>query len=532
MIAELIRTITKWIRWLRFQRAALWALRGLLMGLAISFVFSLIFVAQARLLRAEFLALVGILSLAVTLSASGIAFFWPVEPLKAARYFDLVFHLDERVSTALELSRGGRTAASEMTQRQLENAVLAARGVQPNQSIPLRMKKLEGLLALVFLLLIGLVWFHGESWFQAAAQARLVERAVAEQEASIEELISQIQDNNSLSEEQKKALTIPLEEALKGLEDNSSLEGSVSVLASTSEKLQALSNPQMQQLAQALKETGSQLAGQEGSPLQSVGQSLSEGNVVAAASELANLDVSNLSQSEAQALANQLESMAQALASTDSGLASQLNSAAEALREGDTAVAQQALNQVAQSLSKAGQQVIFSQTASQAAGQMQQGAGQVLAAGGGQGAGQDGQASAQGEGSGSSQGTQASGQAGAGSGSGSDAGSSSQGSEAGSAPIPQNNAPGDGGETAYEQIYAPTLLGGEDGQLVGLPDSSEDGTVIGEGPSTPSEPGQSLVPYDQVYAQYEQANRQAIENSDVPVQFMQIIRNYFDSLEP
>jgi hypothetical protein len=40
------------------------------------------------------------------------------------------------------------------------------------------------------------------------------------------------------------------------------------------------------------------------------------------------------------------------------------------------------------------------------------------------------------------------------------------------------------------------------------------------------------VPYDQVYSQYEQANRQAIENSEVPVQFMQIIRNYFDSLKP
>jgi hypothetical protein len=491
----------------------------------------LIFLSQARLLRGEFLALVGVFSLAVTLIAAAVAYFWPLEPLKAARYFDLVFHLDERVSTALELSRNGKSSTDEMIRRQLEDAAIAARGIQPDQFLPLRLKKLEGLLALVFVLLIGLLWFQGGSWFQAAQQARAVEQAVAEQKASIEEILSQIQDNNSLREEQKQALTTPLEEALQGLEQNPSLEGSVSVLTSTGEKLQALSDPQMQQLAQTLKETGGQLAGQEGSPLQSVGQALAEGNVLAAASELAKLDVSNLSQSEAEGLASQLESMAQALASTNPGLASQLNSAAQALRKGDPAAAEQALNQAAQSLSQAGQQVTFSQTAGQAAGQMRQGAGQVLAAGGGQQAGQAGQASAQG--AGTNQGGQTDGTGGAGSGSGSDAGSSpSAGSEAGSSPIPQNNAPGDGGERAYEQIYAPTLLGGEDGPAVGLPGSGEDGTVIGEGPSTPSEPGESLVPYDQVYSQYEQANRQAIENSEVPVQFMQIIRNYFDSLEP
>jgi len=531
MISELTGTLAKWIRRLRFQRAALWVMRGLLIGLAISFASGLVFLARARLLRAEFLDLVAVVSLVVSLGASGIAYFWPVDTLKAARYFDLTFHLNERVSTALELNRDGKTAASEMTRRQLEDALAAARRVKPDQSLPLRLNKMEVLLTLVFLLLIGGVWFRGESWFQAAEQARAVEQVVSDQESSIEEIISEIQNNNSLSEQQKESLTKPLEGALKGLAENPSLEGSVSVLASTSEKLQTLSDPQMQQLSQTLKETGDQLAGQEGSPLQSLGQKLSEGNTVAAASELANLDLSNLSQTEADNLAGQLESLAQALASTDSGLASQLNSAAQALRDGNTGAAQQALNQAAQSLSQAGQQVIFSQTAAQAAGQIGQGAGQVLAAGGGQQAEQGGQASAQAGGPGQNE--QTNGMGAGGSGSGQAAGDSpSTGSESGSLPIPQNNAPGDGGESTYEQIYAPTLLGGEDGPLVGLPDSGEDGTVIGEGPSTPSEPGVSLVPYDQVYSHYQQANRQAIENSAVPIQFMQIIRVYFDSLEP
>jgi len=106
------------------------------------------------------------------------------------------------------------------------------------------------------------------------------------------------------------------------------------------------------------------------------------------------------------------------------------------------------------------------------------------------------------------------------------------GNEAGSSPIPQNNGAGDGGKRAYEPIYAPSLLGGEGGPLVGLPQSGEDGEAVGVGPTAPGKEGGSLVPYDEVYAQYEEFNRRALENGQVPLQFMQIIRNYFDALKP
>lgn len=161
---------------------------------------------------------------------------------------------------------------------------------------------------------------------------------------------------------------------------------------------------------------------------------------------------------------------------------------------------------------------------------MQQGAGQVIAAGGGQQqANQAGQGAGAGQGSNQGQGN-GTGVAGAGRGSGT--GDNPTGQEAGSSPIQQGNGPGDGGETSYEQIYAPELLGGEGGTQVDLPGTGEDGEVIGEGPTTPGDPGRSLVPYSEVYSQYEQVNNQAIENGEVPAQFTQIIKNYFDSLKP
>lgn len=535
-IADLNQTLNTWTRRLRLQRALTWALRGWVVGLALSLTLGSLGLYQARLLRNEFLILILSLSLLSPLLFGLTTYLWRIPPLKAARRFDLLFHLEERVSTALELNRHPEHVPPEILHLQLADAVTASRSVNPSRALPLGLPRREGLLTLLLVALIGLVWLQGEKWFTAAQQARAVQHAVEQRSAQIEEIIKQIESNENLTEAQKQALTEPLEAAQQALQNNPSLENSVSVLTSTGEKLQTLSDPQSQAMSEALQEMGNQLSKQAGSPLQSVGQELAQGNIVNAANELSNVDVSVLSSSEQAQLADQLDALAESLQSTNPQLASQLSEAAEALQNGDPLAAQQALNQAAQSMAQAGQQIASSETASQAASQMQQGAGQVLAAGGGQQqANQDGPGNQPGQGQGSNQGSQTAGTSngGSGSGSGSDAGTNETGSEAGTDPIAQNNGPGDGGETSYEQIYAPQLLGGEGGPQVNLPGSDQPGgDVIGQGPTTPGEPGTSTVPYNEVYSQYEQINNQAIESGDIPAQFMQVIKNYFDSLKP
>lgn len=520
-IAELNQPLHTWIRRLRIQRALTWSLRGLIAGLLASLIVGSLLLYQAKILRAEFLTLVLSASLIASILFGLIATLRRIRPLDAARRFDILFHLEERVSTAVELTRLPSRIPPEILDRQLADAVTAARNVNPRRDLPLRTNPREGLIALLCVALTALVWFRGEAMFQAAQQARNVEQAVQEQVTQIEEIIQQIEANDALTDEQKQALTEPLKEAQQALQDNPSLENSVSVLTQTGEQLQELSDPQAQQMGEALQEAGNELANQNGSPLESVGEQLAQGNAVNAATELANIDPSQLSAEEQAQLAEQLSAMAESLQSTNPELASQLNQAAEALQNGDTASAQQALQSAAQSLAQAGQQVASSETASQAASQLQQGAGQVIAAGGGQqasGGNQSGQNSGEGE---------------AGSGSGNGSGESQSGNEAGSDPIAQNNGPGDGGESSYEQIYAPQLLGGEGGEQVTLPPSNPNsGDVIGQGPTTPGEPGESTVPYNEVYSQYQQVNNEAIENGSVPPAFIQIIKNYFDSLKP
>ena len=426
-ITDLSHSLDLWTRRLRLQRAFTWSLRGWILGLVLSLAIGAVGLYRAKLLQNEFLTLIITFSLATPLLVGLTAYLWRISPLDAARRFDILFHLEERVSTAFELNQHPEHIPPELLTRQLEDAVSSARSVEPSRELPLRLQLREGLFALVFIALIGLVWVRGETWFKAAQQASAVQEAVAEQSTKIEEIIKQINANETLTDEQKQALTEPLKQAQQSLQNNPSLENSVSVLTSTGEKLQSLSDPQSQAVSQNLKETGKELAQQNGSPLESVGEDLAQGDVISAASKLGNIDLNSLSSSEQGQLASQLTQMADALQSTNPQLASRLNQAAQALQNGDTASAQQALSDAAQSLAQAGQQVALSQSASQTASQLQQGAGQVIAAGGGgQQANQSGQ-----NGQGTNQGGQNNNSGAAGSGSGNEAGTSQSGERGG-----------------------------------------------------------------------------------------------------
>ncbi len=534
---DLSHTLNGWINWLRLQRAVRWSLRGLIGGLALALVIAVIGMFEARLLRGEFILLVVATLIFGPVLAAAVAYLWPVQPLKAARYFDRVFHLNERVSTALELRHvKGPNQPVELIQKQLTDAAQAARTVRPHKDLPLKLSLREELVALIFVVLLGLSWVQGDAMFQKAQETRAVQQVVNEQTKKIEEILSNVQNNNALTEEQKKALSEPLQQALNELKDNPTKEGAVSALTSAGEKLDALTSPEAEKMAQALKEAGNQAAAQKDSPLQAAGEKLAQGNTTGAASELAEMDVSKLSPAQSEQLAGQLDTMADSVAETNPQLAQNLKDAAQALKDGDTAKAQQALNEAAQSMAQAGQQTAQSQVAGQTAQQMQQGAGQVMASGGGQQPGQ-GQTAQNGNPPQNGQPGQGQQMPGTGNQPGNGTGQQGQGSsqngqgQGGASDNP--NGPGDGGETTYEQIYAPSLLGGKDGTTLNLPTTGgQGGDVIGSGPSQPGDPGASLVPYTDVYQQYDQSNHQAIENGEIPFEFLQAIRNYFDALKP
>jgi hypothetical protein len=93
-------------------------------------------------------------SLSLTLAgfalAVGVAYFWPRSRLAAARYFDRLFGLAERTSTALELARVPALAAPEwMVRDQWADAATFARSVNPAVRLPFRVDRRDVLLLLI-----------------------------------------------------------------------------------------------------------------------------------------------------------------------------------------------------------------------------------------------------------------------------------------------------------------------------------------------------------------------------------------------
>jgi hypothetical protein len=101
-----------------------------------------------------------------------------------------------------------------------------------------------------------------------------------------------------------------------------------------------------------------------------------------------------------------------------------------------------------------------------------------------------------------------------------------------SGPINADNNPDGLGERAYEPVYAPRRIGGQPGgpNLFLEPDAGDAPLIEGE--FAPNAAGESVVPYDQVFAQYQQAANAALDSGRVPLALRDIIRSYFSALEP
>ncbi len=555
MNTGLLTYLNSWIRWSRIRRALVWSFRGLAAGLGLAWILLLFLVLNGRMLAADFVRLLVGLPALMTVIAAATGGLRPVGRLAAARDFDRIFGLDERVSTALELQaddQARRYIPRRLLGQQYDDAVLAARAVRAPRQLPLPLPRRELLLALIFLAASALLWVRGERFFALAEQRRAVEQAIAAEQEELIELIEAIQANPDLTPEQQDALIEPLQEAEQGLSGAGNLEDAVSVLQTTEQRLEELSDQQSLQQSQDLRDAGRRLSQDTGTPLENFGQELAEGDLVSAGNELENLDVDSLSESERQELADQLEAAAEQVQNNNPELAEQLRSAAEAARSGDAAAAEQALSEAAQSLTETAQQAAQAEAAQQAAGEVGQGEqrlvqtgqiGEQVVTGGSPGEGQQGQGQ-QGEGSEGGQGSQGGQQGGSsttpgqepggtGAGQGTSEGSPQVGPPAGEGPIAQDNAPGDGGERGYERIFVPERVGGEGGEQVTLPGSDEPGeTVVGQGSPDPGAPGSGSVPYVEVFPAYDQAAREAIESGVVPPALRSLVRDYFSSLEP
>src|SRR5215210_5109866 len=144
-LREIESRLSDWLVRLRLRDALLWSLRGLTGGLALGLVLSLL----ARLRPFQPVPVLMVFSLSFALAGFGLAlalaYFWPRPRLVTARYFDRLFGLAERTSTALEMAQRPEAAPEWLRRDQWADAAAAVRRVDPRQRLPFVVQRREGL---------------------------------------------------------------------------------------------------------------------------------------------------------------------------------------------------------------------------------------------------------------------------------------------------------------------------------------------------------------------------------------------------
>jgi hypothetical protein len=86
----------------------------------------------------------------------------------------------------------------------------------------------------------------------------------------------------------------------------------------------------------------------------------------------------------------------------------------------------------------------------------------------------------------------------------------------------------------YDTIYSPVRIGGAGGPEVNLQGvvTNPEGDPVREGAFNEDFSGESRVPYNQVFRQYEASMQEALESDYIPILLRDVIKAYFSSLEP
>jgi hypothetical protein len=67
---------------------------------------------------------------------------------------------------------------------------------------------------------------------------------------------------------------------------------------------------------------------------------------------------------------------------------------------------------------------------------------------------------------------------------------------------------------------------------VDIPGEGQGGPATGEGEGGPREGGEALVPYNEIYTDYQAQAASALENSYIPRGLKDYVRAYFGALDP
>ncbi|MBC7815050.1 MAG: hypothetical protein H7175_28085, partial [Burkholderiales bacterium] len=215
--SEFERLVRGWDRRWRGRQALLWLPLSITPGLMLGIVLALISRIRPFLLSDQILMITGA---AVVIGLVGTQLYvWlrPLPSIIAARRFDQLFGLQERVSTALELLAGRITSVDELMRPQLDDAWERARLVNPREKIPfiLQWKAWAGLVVLGVALAILLLLPNPQA--EAVSQNTAQQAAIEEATDDVRDITEEVAMDAALNEEEREELLETLETSTERL---------------------------------------------------------------------------------------------------------------------------------------------------------------------------------------------------------------------------------------------------------------------------------------------------------------------------
>ncbi len=495
------------------------------------------------------LLLIG-LSFTAFLVAMGqlIAWLRPPSLTVLARTGDAALGLEERLTTALELLTGQVDTAPQLRQAQLTDTLAHLRRAPIGDALPLaaspRWTTIVSSVLLALAISLAALAILPNPQDVILQQRHQLDELLKTEIADLQQLQTDLlTEPDPVLAEQIEPITGALAELLQKLESARAERSAGEAMAALSKAKETLTRLDQQRqaqaeslntLADALAQTDSQLAQQTADALRSGDAQQAADTLVRAAQSLANAGQT----AQADGVAQALSQAAQSVAASNPALAQSLQQAATALQSGDSQSAQQALQQAAQQLAQAGASAQALAQTAQALANIQQ-ARQALAqqVGSGNNGGQQANRGGTGQnGNGAGAGGQGVDSGGSGSGrgepgAGRDGLYSAQGTNG---IIPTANGPNQNRTGDYSSVYAPRHLGGEGGDfVVPNPQNPAGGIDVGEVPGSPNrDSGAATVPYTAVYRDYADRARTALESDYIPLGMKDYVRQYFGALEP
>ncbi|MGB7337465.1 MAG: hypothetical protein WBC91_01125 [Phototrophicaceae bacterium] len=345
---QLSKLISEWgARW-RLRRVVLYLPRIVIVTGVVGIIVSLLIAFTRTLSTVPMLIMTAIAmgtTFAIITSALGL---WSKRGYEAARQFEALFGLQERISTAFEILDGRIQTSPAIAQRQLEDAYQVAQTVDPRKQIPLKVKWLEWLIALFVIIglivaLVGSAYITSRLSTGTNTQTRA---AITDAANATRDITEDLATDSGLTDEERSALLESAESTLDELNNpDASAEESFVAMSDFESDLREQTEALQEEIANSnsgLESASEALGNQAQQPSENPGETLSQD----LAEQGQGLD--DLSEADRQQLAQDLQDAADEVREENEDLADTLEEAANALQNNDAQQAQSALEQASQ----------------------------------------------------------------------------------------------------------------------------------------------------------------------------------------